>query len=158
LEIIASHDGFDELIERLATDLDRVEDRVLIDIITDERQRLGRVRHAAIRLQRPLTGLRRTLRRLHRPDPQSDPPEINTAILAQRLETLEHDLSVVQDRARLMQDEITAKIAAWRIETKRPAVRVGQRFGRSARWYASNLKCTKVVFNAKERYVSGLPS
>ena len=110
--IACSADGFDDIVERLTRELDRVEDRLLMDAITDERQRLGRVRHTAVRLQRPLSGLRRTMTRLRSRPRLSDGRESSGVILSQRLETIEHDLGTVQDRARLMQDEINAKIAA----------------------------------------------
>ena len=81
---------------------------------------LGRVRHTAIRLQRPLSGLRRTTHRVRRRRVGQKAAKSPARVLSQRLETLEHDLGTVQDRARLMQDEINAKIAA---ETNRQSLR-----------------------------------
>jgi zinc transporter len=116
LHAIISHaaDGFDEIVERMTNDLDVIEDHILLEVIRDERRRLVRVRHAAVRLHRPLAGLRRVVHRLHRrrPDGQGSPLQADGTILAQRLEAVDHDLSAVQERARLMQDEIGAKIAA----------------------------------------------
>ena len=65
--IANSADGFDELVDRLTINLDRIEDRVLREELMDERQRLSRARHMAVRLQRPLASLRRTLRRVRQP-------------------------------------------------------------------------------------------
>jgi Mg2+ and Co2+ transporter CorA len=110
--IANSADGFDELVDRLTIDLDRIEDRVLKEELSDERQRLSRVRHTAVRLQRPLTGLRRTLRRVRSPMRETRVTEFDPISIMQQLEMLESDLATVQDRARLLQDEINLKIAS----------------------------------------------
>lgn len=110
--IANSADGFDELVDRLTIDLDRIEDRVLKEELSDERQRLSRARHTAVRLQRPLTGLRRTLRRVRRPTHEVSVTEFDPTSIMQQLEMLESDLATVQDRARLLQDEINLKIAS----------------------------------------------
>ena len=110
--IANSADGFDELIDRLTIDLDRIEDRVLKEELSDERQRLSRARHTAVRLQRPLTGLRRTLRRVRSPMQEARATEFDPIFIMQQLEMLESDLATVQDRARLLQDEINLKIAS----------------------------------------------
>jgi len=110
--IANSADGFDELVDRLTIDLDRIEDRVLQEELTDERQRLSRARHTAVRLQRPLAGLRRTLRRVRSPAEVASVTKFNPISVMQQLEMLESDLATVQDRARLLQDEINLKIAS----------------------------------------------
>jgi Mg2+ and Co2+ transporter CorA len=110
--IANSADGFDELVDRLTIDLDRIEDRVLQEELSDERQRLSRARHTAVRLQRPLAGLRRTLRRVRRPAEVASVTKFDPISVMQQLEMLESDLATVQDRARLLQDEINLKIAS----------------------------------------------
>jgi Mg2+ and Co2+ transporter CorA len=107
--IACSADGFDEIVERLTGDLDKVEDQLILDVITDEQQRLGQVRRTAVRLHRPLAGLRRTMHRM-RSRASFGESKFAAALLSQRLETSEHDLDTIQARARLMQDEINAKI------------------------------------------------
>lgn len=110
--IANSADGFDELVDRLTIDLDRIEDRILKEELSDERQRLSRARHTAVRLQRPLAGLRRTLRRVRSPAQAASVAQFDPVALMQQLEMLEIDLATIQDRARVLQDEINLKIAS----------------------------------------------
>ncbi|WP_160195371.1 CorA family divalent cation transporter [Microvirga sp. BSC39] len=110
--IANSADGFDELVDRLTINLDRIEDRVLMEKLMDERQRLSRARHTAVRLQRPLASLRRTLRRVRSPAQVASITNFDPGSIMQELEMLEGDLATFQDRARLLQDEINLKVAS----------------------------------------------
>ena len=80
----------------------------------DEPQRLAPVRRTAVRLHRQLAALRLLFRRWSLPGQTELPSRIGEAAgrLAQRLDGLDHEIAALQDRARLLQDEIGAKLAA----------------------------------------------
>lgn len=103
--------GIDRLLERLANDLDRIEDRVLVDDVRDERRALGRVRRTGVHLHRQLTGLRALFERFRRSEEVGPVLTAAMARLAQLLEGLDQEVVALQERARLLQEEIAAKLS-----------------------------------------------
>lgn len=121
LETISDHfaDATERAIDQLAEALDRIEDRVLADAIGDERRDLASLRHQSVRLHRPLTAMRRVLKQFEQrrtADAESErESEAQTRAMAsrlgQRFDDLDGDVATVQERARLLQDEVAAKLA-----------------------------------------------
>lgn len=115
LEMVAAR--FADTVERssdgLSVRLDRIEDRVLADSIGEERRDLAQLRHQTVRLHRPLTAMRRVLK----PFEQRHAGDADDALLAaiarlnQRFDDLDGDVGTLQERARLLQDEVAAKLA-----------------------------------------------
>ena len=79
----------------------------------DERRSLVPVRRTAVRLHRQLASLRVLFRRWAGPADEL-PTRVGEAAgrLAQRLDGLDQEIVSLQDRARLLQDEIAAKLAS----------------------------------------------
>jgi zinc transporter len=106
-------DGIDELVEQLVVDVDRIEDLLLAEESSDERRQLGVLRRTGVRLHRQLAGLRSVLHRFEhagRLDPHQK-PNLSVERFAQRLDALDHEVVAIQERARLLQEEIAAKLA-----------------------------------------------
>ncbi|HVZ14891.1 MAG TPA: CorA family divalent cation transporter [Bauldia sp.] len=106
--------GIEKLIETLAKELDRAEDKLLIDSVEDERRRLGRIRRTGVRLHRQLASLRLLLKRFDVSDADlvlSPAIILNTDRLAQRLDDLDQEVVATQERARLLHDEISARLS-----------------------------------------------
>jgi len=93
--------------------LEEIEDRVLDDEVHDERKRLGPLRRRAVKLHRQLSGLQSMLRRLEETSEEEASDDIRdcAAHLLQRVDSLHLEIRSAQERARLLQDEITGKIA-----------------------------------------------
>jgi zinc transporter len=115
LEAIVEHfaDVMSEVTAHVAEQLNEIEDRVLDDVPHDERERLAPLRRLAVRTHRQLRTLRALFVRVERPGPIPFPEPLvaSSRRLAQRLESLAHELESVQERARLLQDEVAAKLA-----------------------------------------------
>jgi zinc transporter len=115
LETIVSHfaESVVVIARELADTLDVIEDHVIDDIPGDERQQLAPVRRTAVRLHRQLAALRLLFRRWSTPGETDVPTRIGEACgrLAQCLDGLDHEIAAIQDRARLLQEEIGAKLA-----------------------------------------------
>jgi zinc transporter len=115
LEVIADH--FADTVERssdsLSARLDRIEDRVLADSIGEERRDLAQLRHQTVRLHRPLTAMRRVLKQFEQRHPADAEHELLSSVsrLNQRFDDLDGDVGTLQERARLLQDEVAAKLA-----------------------------------------------
>ena len=115
LELIAGR--FADTVERssdgLSVRLDRIEDRVLADSIGEERRDLAQLRHQTVRLHRPLTAMRRVLKQFEQRHPADTEHELLPAVarLNQRFDDLDGDVATLQERARLLQDEVAAKLA-----------------------------------------------
>jgi len=115
LEMVAGR--FADTVERssdgLSARLDRIEDRVLADSIGEERRDLAQLRHQTVRLHRPLTAMRRVLKQFEQRHPADAGHELLPAVsrLNQRLDDLDGDVATLQERARLLQDEVAAKLA-----------------------------------------------
>jgi magnesium transporter/zinc transporter len=118
LDRIVGHiiDAMGRIAADLVTDLDEVEDHILDDDPRDDQRRLGPVRRRAVRLHRHLIGLRNVFHRIERhaeDDPHEVPPDAEgiSAKLAQRLDSLDRDMVAIAQRARLLQEEISARVA-----------------------------------------------
>jgi zinc transporter len=112
-ETILGHlcDELGKIIFELSAALDHIEERIVSDSSgAGERATLGVTRRSALRLAREIAGLRSPLLRLEATlsEPEHDELKEAGARLAHRVEILAHDLSEVQDRARLLQDELNA--------------------------------------------------
>lgn len=114
LETIVSHfaDTVALVADELAETLDEIEEHLIDDVPGDERRRLGPVRRTAVRMHRQLSALRLLFRRWSVPG--EVPSRLSEAAgrLAQRLDGLDHEIAAIQERARLLQDEIAAKLTA----------------------------------------------
>lgn len=110
-------DASERAIDQLAEALDRIEDRVLADAIGDERRDLASLRHQSVRLHRPLTAMRRVLKQFEQrrttddSSAREEPTRAMASRLGQRFDDLDGDVATVQERARLLQDEVAAKLA-----------------------------------------------
>jgi len=116
LEEIVSHfaDAVAHVAAELIDTLDDIEEKLIDDVSGNERLRLGPARRTVVRLHRQLSALRLLFRRWSGPDQSELPSRIGAAAgrLAQRLDSLDHEIAAIQERARLLQDEIGAKLAA----------------------------------------------
>lgn len=97
----------------LGEELDHIEDRVLADRIGEERRDLALLRRQAVHMHRPLTALRRVLRQFEQRYAASSPHALLPAAsrLSQRFDELDSDVATLHERARLLQDEVAAKLA-----------------------------------------------
>ncbi len=99
--------------DELGNELDRIEDRVLADRIGEERRDLAVLRRQAVHMHRPLTALRRVLKQFEqRYAAVSEHSFLPAASrLSQRFDELDSDVVTLQERSRLLQDEVAAKLA-----------------------------------------------
>jgi zinc transporter len=115
LELIVDHvaDAIDRLADELTKELDQIETDLIARKRRDERQKLGRLRLVSVQLHRQLSGLRTLFHRLEREgtDGLKPPLRIAAGKLAQRLDSLDHDIVEMRDCARLMQEEVSASLA-----------------------------------------------
>lgn len=115
LEEIVSHfaDAVATVSEELSDTLDAIEES-LIDDAAPRGGKLGPARRTAVRMHRQLSTLRLLFRRWSMPAENDAPSRIalTTGRLAQRLDGLDQEIVSIQERARLLQDEIAAKLAA----------------------------------------------
>lgn len=115
LELIVEHlaDGIDDAAERLGTELDRVEDGLAEGSTGDARQTLSGNRRTVVRLHRQLSGLRALFHRLERQNIEGLPPPLRIAAgkLAQRLDSLDHDVLEVRERGHRLQEELSQLLA-----------------------------------------------
>ena len=105
--------GVDGLLEQLTKSLDTVEDMLLVESVTEERHRVGRVRRTGVRLHRQIASFRVLLKRFEVSDEIALSPAIalKTDWLAQHLDALDQEVIAVEARARLLQDEISARVS-----------------------------------------------
>jgi len=100
--------------QRLTDELDGIEDHVIGGRVREERRRLGPIRRAAVRLHRQLLGLSAVFHRLEDDDAAPGLPGSAAEVaarLAQRLDALDRDVNAMGERARLLQEEIAARVA-----------------------------------------------
>jgi zinc transporter len=113
LDTIIDHfaDAIGKWAERMSDELDRVEDHVLENAVRDERQRLGQVRRQIVPMHRQLAQLKALFHRLDQRCAERD-LALSTTIraLAQKLDSLDHEVASMQERARFLHDEIAAKM------------------------------------------------
>ncbi|MBN8945131.1 MAG: transporter [Rhizobiales bacterium] len=116
LDVVIDHvaDAIDTLVDDIGSQLDAIEDRVLTRRTSDERAELGRLRRLTVRLHRQLLGLRSLFHRLERDGVAALPQalQLQHAHLVQRLDGLDHEVVAMRERARLLQDEVSAKLVA----------------------------------------------
>lgn len=106
-------DTVGRMAETLGDELDRAEDHVMHEEPADERQRIGRVRLQAVRVHRQLAQLRSMFHRLE-PRLAAHNAAVAAAVgtLAQKLDGLDHEVGSLHERARLLLDELDAKMTA----------------------------------------------
>lgn len=90
--------------------LDQVEDRVVAERIEEERRHLVPIRRSAVALHRQISSLTSVFRNWSQSQSAGTLKELAERQVA-RLESLNPDLAAAQERARLLQDEISARIA-----------------------------------------------
>jgi zinc transporter len=116
LEEIVSHfaDAVAMVAQELSDTLDAIEKSLIDDASAGERRKLGPARRTAVRIHRQLSTLRLLFRRWSAPAETDTPSRIGatTGRLAQRLDSLDQEIVANQERARLLQDELAAKVAA----------------------------------------------
>ncbi|MDQ0395284.1 CorA family divalent cation transporter [Labrys monachus] len=97
----------------MTDELDAAEDDVVDDRATNERLRVVEVRRTMVRIHRQLYSLANVMRKWDGRPNETAPPTLHIAAgrLAARLESLDHDIQTVQDRARLLQEEVAARLA-----------------------------------------------
>ena len=104
-------DEVGRMAERLGNELDNIEDRVMHGGSADERPRVGRVRLQAVRVHRHLAQLRHMFHRIeHRMASDNAPVAQAIRALAQKLDAIDHEVGSLHDRARLLIDEVAAKM------------------------------------------------
>lgn len=116
VEAIVSHTliHLDAEIRKLGETLDTIEDRIVTNSWHGEREALSASRRDAVLLHRQvatMTTLFRDLRHSHEDDLPSAADTIVTRLSA-RATALHHDCEQIQARARLLQDELLAKLTA----------------------------------------------
>lgn len=106
-------DAVDHYSERLARDIDRIEEQVLADDLGNGRQLIGRIRRTTVRLHRQLANQRALMQRFELDLDPSSPfgPKLATARLSQRLDWLDAKIVALRDRAQLLQEELSTKTA-----------------------------------------------
>ena len=115
LDTVIDHfaDAIAKWAERMGDELDLVEDRVLQESVRDERQRLGQVRRQIVPIHRQLAQLKALFHRLDLRCAERQ-PSLSTTVRAvvQKLDSLDHEVASMQERARFLHDEIAAKMTA----------------------------------------------
>lgn len=92
--------------------LDAVEDRLVTERLSDERRSLKDVRRLAVSLHRPVAGMVALFEEEDRADwALSDHAGAVLRRLSMRLERLDREIVMVNDRARLLQEEMAAELA-----------------------------------------------
>jgi zinc transporter len=106
-------DAIGRMAERLGNELDSVEENVMQEEPADEQRRIGRVRLQAVRVHRQLAQLKTMFARLE-PRLAAHSPHVAEAIgaLAQKLDSIDHEVGSLYERARLLLDEAAAKVSA----------------------------------------------
>jgi zinc transporter len=114
LEEIVSQfsDAVQSVITETSESLDEIEDRIIEKLSKDDSASIIPIRRLAMRIHRQLLSLRNLFHRLEQIEEDDAHPNgvIGFAArLAQRLDALDHEAAILQDRARLLQDEMDAK-------------------------------------------------
>lgn len=94
--------------------VDTIEDRILEGHVSDAQAPIGAVRRRAVKLNRQLSRLHGLFRRVELAPAIRLPSDVREAAgrMAQRLESIHQEVHASQDRARLLQDEVGAQLAA----------------------------------------------
>ncbi len=106
-------DAVGRMTETFGEELDEVERQVLHEELGNERDKLGRIRLQTAQVHRQLGQLRHLFHRLE-PRLSQDNKEVALAVrtLAQKLDALDHEAASLHDRARLLLEEVAAKMTA----------------------------------------------
>lgn len=103
---------FHDVIKNLSDIADDSEDEILAGRLQDQGAELGRIRRLLARLRRHVNGNRQVLSQavnaVYRWDRDADISHLRQAV--ERLEGSAQDLELVQDRARLLQEEIAGRL------------------------------------------------
>jgi Mg2+ and Co2+ transporter CorA len=113
LEMLGQHvcECSAKMCRAIAATLDQIEENVVIEGRgRDQRAGLGQARRKTVRLARRVNGLHSTLERLEEELDEEEDEEFASvaAGLTQRAESLARDIGNLQDRARVLQEEINA--------------------------------------------------
>jgi len=102
------------LVMELTEELNLIEDFVYDNAPRDERRRLAPVRRTVVRLHRHLRTVLTLMRRAGAADEEEMPPGFDDAAsrLIGRLESVDHDVYALQERARLLHEEIDSKLSS----------------------------------------------
>ena len=102
------------LVMELTEELNLIEDFVYDNAPRDERRRLAPVRRTVVRLHRHLRTVLTLMRRASAMDDDEMPPGFDDAAsrLIGRLEAVDHDVYALQERARLLHEEIDSKLSS----------------------------------------------
>ena len=94
----------------LGREVDVIEDKIMAGYVNDARSETPHVRRRAINLHRQMSRLLVLFRRVERAPATRLPVELRDAAgrIAQRLESIYQEVHSSQDRARLLQDEVSA--------------------------------------------------
>lgn len=105
-------DAVDDYAEDIAGSLDDIEERILGGVASDDRRTLADIRRRAVRLHRQLAMSRSLIKRLECDVAgPSIPFLVPTGRLGQRLDWLDTEVVALRDRAHLLQEEVTLKLA-----------------------------------------------
>jgi len=93
--------------------VDAIEDKIMVGYVNEARAETPRVRRHAIKLHRQMSRLLVLFRRVERAPATRLPADLRDAAgrIAQRLESIYQEVHSSQDRARLLQDEVSAYLA-----------------------------------------------
>jgi len=99
--------------DALAEELDDVEERLVVEGIGNQQQKLARARRLAVRLHRLLATQRSLIHRFERDALEAENTllQVETSKLAQRLDWLDQEIIGLRDRAHLLQEEVSLKMA-----------------------------------------------
>ncbi|MCL6706152.1 transporter [Pseudomonas sp. R2.Fl] len=106
--------GMIKIVMELTEELNAIEDIVYDSELRDERRRLAAVRRVVVRLYRHLRTVLALMRRAAASDDEDMPfgfEEVAQRLCA-RLETVDHDVHALQERARLLHEEIDSKLSS----------------------------------------------
>ncbi|WP_159946951.1 CorA family divalent cation transporter [Rhizobium sp. 18065] len=106
--------GIISVVIELTEELNAIEDFVYDSELRDERRRLAPVRRVVVRLYRHLRTMLSLMRRAAASDDEDMPFGFDEAAqrLTARLESVDHDVHALQERARLLHEEIDSKLSS----------------------------------------------
>lgn len=114
LDAVIDHFGnvITRLSERVGAELDQAEERLWHGASGDESMRIARSRNQAVRVHRQLSQLRALFHRLEQ-RVTAPLPELAAPIqaLAQKIDAFDNSVAAIHDRARLLQEEMAARMA-----------------------------------------------
>jgi zinc transporter len=106
-------DTLEGVIAKLGNEVDAIEDAILAERFHDGRGRLSKVRSLVVQLRRHIAPQRQALNRIsHRQLPWASDDDIARLHHAtEKLGSVLYDIEAMQDRAKVMQDELSARMA-----------------------------------------------